>query len=326
MTGPDGSSVLTREPAQVPDRGTYICVGSNGVETLELTDNVVVESKPYITYTSGVVGVVVANKGDDIILQCKSDSVPTATITWTHDRNDSHVFDLNGDLHLIDIRPEDAGNYSCIATNSYGSTHESVQVLVKVPPEVQMVPEQTPLQTNVFFDCLTNGDQPLTVTWQKDGHPLDMTSGRYIPMPAADHQRLLVTMATDADVGTYTCMATNQHGVASDNTLVYKDMGAVSCADIFSACMTSLCGAQCSVNCVPDTTAQVYGNGTYSEDSSICRSAIHSGVMGQTGTGTVIWRNEAHNAPFPGGITRNGVQSTGAANEPVSATPILVLP
>lgn len=319
----DGSSTLTKEPVQVSDRGSYVCVGNNGVETAEITDNVIVESKPYFTFTSGQV---MRNAGDDLILRCKSDSMPRPSISWTHDRNDSHVFaDVNGDLHILDLRPEDAGNYTCIATNKYGQTTSSVSVQVRVPPYVSMVPDVTPLQQNIFFNCQASGDDPLTVSWQKDGLPLDMASGRYIALPSSEgSHRLLVTSATDADVGVYSCVVNNPHGTVREQTLVYKDIGVVGCADSFGACAASLCGAHCPQACVSDMAGVVYGNGSYSEHSSICRSAIHSGVLGPAEAATMLWENTANHAPFPGGIVRHGVQSSGAANEPMSATPLKV--
>ena len=47
-------------------------------------------------------------------------------------RNDSHAFeDANGDLHLVDVRRVDAGQYTCTATNPLGQDSKDIQVQVE---------------------------------------------------------------------------------------------------------------------------------------------------------------------------------------------------
>ncbi|ORM41917.1 uncharacterized protein BXIN_0474 [Babesia sp. Xinjiang] len=64
---------------------------------------------------------------------------------------------------------------------------------------------------------------------------------------------------------------------------------------------------RCSENCLGKNELPVYGkDGVYSERSSICRAAIHAGVIGNKGTFTVAVES---GLPFYSGSTENGVQS-----------------
>ena len=59
------------------------------------------------------------------------------------------------------------------------------------------------------------------VTWLKEGAPLDVANTpRFIPLPdqGTGSHRLLLTSATDADVGTYGCEAANMYGTQRDTT------------------------------------------------------------------------------------------------------------
>ncbi|XP_070184525.1 neurofascin-like [Littorina saxatilis] len=239
-----GHSVLERARTQVTDKGTYVCEGTNGVETTSLLEIVEVLSKPYITESSGPT--VVARAGSDVVLRCHSDAHPTPVVHWTHNRNDSHVYeDLNGHLHLMDVRKVDAGQYTCIATNALGQDSKNIQVQVEVPPLANVQPQFSPLKATLFFDCQVTGDPPIKVTWLKEGLPLDVANqARYVVLPdqGTGSHRLLVTGATEADVGRYDCQTSNTFGTHLDTAYVYKDEKAVTCDDTFSICSLTICG------------------------------------------------------------------------------------
>ena len=59
------------------------------------------------------------------------------------------------------------------------------------------------------------------MSWLKGGAPLDVaSSARFIQLPdqGSGSHRLLLTAATDADVGTYSCQAANSYGTQQDTT------------------------------------------------------------------------------------------------------------
>ena len=62
--------------------------------------------------------------------------------------------------------------------------------------------------------------------------------------------------------------------------------------------------------CTADATKRgsVWGMDTYTGDSSVCRAALHAGVVGQSG-GAVTAIAEPGRDAYPG-VTRNGISSS----------------
>ncbi|XP_076438888.1 uncharacterized protein LOC143277849 isoform X2 [Babylonia areolata] len=329
-TGGSGSVVLTIPETAVRHRGVYVCEVRDELETVNVTETVTVLSRPYITGTSGPT--VRAREGEDVVLSCSTDSLPTPLVRWNHDRNDSHVFeDPEGRLHIVDVRKVDAGEYTCTATNNLGADSRTLRVEVQVPPQASLKPELTPLKSSLLFDCLVSGDEPLQVTWLKSGAPLDVSDpGKFIHLPETDagtpgtrSHRLLVTRAAESDVGIYQCQVNNLYGTARDQSYVYKDMQRVTCRDTFSLCNNSLCGARCPDNCQL-AAVPVIGSGSYSVSSSVCKAAVHSGILGEREGGLVLWTIDVTTEPFSA-ATAHGIHSdasSGGAVEGIAATPI----
>ncbi|PVD36148.1 hypothetical protein C0Q70_03121 [Pomacea canaliculata] len=254
--------------------------------------------KPYITETSGNITVL---EGQNVTLMCRSNSLPQPQIHWAYNRIDSHVYeDSREELQIEDIRKVDGGDYTCTASNKFGHTSVTLHVNVQVPPTSTLVPDLTPLTPVLFFDCSVRGDEPLNVTWAKDGVPLDFSRvSKYVRIPdeSSGSHRLLIPSTSESDVGVYSCQASNYLGSQEDATYVYKNLGTVTCNATFSVCTVSVCGATCPDNCTTSDES-VYGNKFYSVRSSICRSAIHAGVLGETKSATVVWENKFSSLPF----------------------------
>ena len=77
--------------------------------------------------------------GEDIRLQCVSDSNPPYNITWSflpfNHSTESSVFSDEIELKLKDIQLENAGNYTCTAVNEISTNNNVVVINVKEPLE-----------------------------------------------------------------------------------------------------------------------------------------------------------------------------------------------
>ena len=73
--------------------------------------------------------------GEDIRLQCVSDSNPPYYITWSflpfNHSTESSVFSDEIELKLKDIQLENAGNYTCTAVNEISTNNNNVVINVK---------------------------------------------------------------------------------------------------------------------------------------------------------------------------------------------------
>jgi Immunoglobulin domain len=72
--------------------------------------------------------------GGNVTLMCQPEAAPVATKQWFKDGNEftgsSSVNDRvallpNGNIHITGLQQSDLGNYTCLATNIYGSDSTS---------------------------------------------------------------------------------------------------------------------------------------------------------------------------------------------------------
>ncbi|XP_041356541.1 hemicentin-1-like [Gigantopelta aegis] len=306
------------------DSGQYVCEANNGVEVVQGSGHLTVLSKPYITKITGN-GHVTANKGDTIRLWCTSTTQPGYTVSWNHPTTSSKVYtDSDGSLVISNIGRGEEGRYVCTATNSLGVDKAAVNVTVEVPPSATIQPNLLPIRGTVFFDCQADGDSPLSITWQKDGVQLDLTNkAKYLTLPAAGtSHKLLIMGASAGDAGKYSCIVGNRLGQATAAALAYVDLGSVFCSATFADCMAQFCGAHCPANCKTNS-APVFGEIAYTSTSSICRAAIHSGIIPETGTATVVWSKIGVQPGFTG-VTEHGITSQSSSKADVGSVPLAV--
>lgn len=81
-------------------------------------------------------------------------------------------------------------------------------------------------------------------------------------------------------------------------------------------CSWDSCNITCpdiSSKCMGPSAWPVYGDGVYTDTSSVCRAAVHSGIIPATG-GTFTVRYSDTEATIPNGSERNGIQSISYPN------------
>lgn len=128
-----------------------------------------------------------------------------------------------GTLTISSVHKSDSGEYKCVAYNEVGEK-PSVPARLTIwekpfisEPPVHMIVNQG---QDAKFRCLVVGDPTPTVRWLKNGVELDGggaapvaagSGGRSIVMPDSS---LVVRSVLPSDEGSYSCMATNEGGMA----------------------------------------------------------------------------------------------------------------
>ena len=85
----------------------------------------------------------------------------------------------------------------------------TVHVFCIVPPQITAIDTQVAaVGTAITLSCTSSGDAPINYHWTHSGNTL--TNGGRIS--GANTNTLTITGLTEADNGTYTCIATNAHG------------------------------------------------------------------------------------------------------------------
>ncbi|KAM6456551.1 hemicentin-1 isoform 2-T2 [Liasis olivaceus] len=217
-----GGSKLQIARPHYSDNGNYSCIASNVegkaqkfyVLSVQIPPDIVGSEMP--SEVSGILG-------ENIQLSCKASGIPTPVIQWLKDgkpisSDESQRISLapNGTLlNIFGALTSDGGKYTCVATNPAGEEDRIFSVNIYVPPTINKNKEEPEaltvlLDTSINIECQAVGTPPAQINWLKNGLPLSTSS--HIRLLSGG-QVLRIVKAQLADVGMYTCIASNRAGV-----------------------------------------------------------------------------------------------------------------
>ncbi|KAK5932595.1 hypothetical protein CgunFtcFv8_004286 [Champsocephalus gunnari] len=253
------------------DKGNYTCVVENQYGSINHTYQLdVMERSPHRPILqAGLPANRTAVVGSDVEFECKVFSVPQPHIQWL-----KHI-EVNGSrvgsdgvpyvrvlktaglnttdkemeiLQLRNVSFDDAGEYTCLAGNSIGFSHQSAWLTVfEVPSDkgnytcvvenqygsinhthqldvVAMAPQwahpekmekklhAVPASKTVKFRCQASGNPNPTVKWYKNGREFKRDH-RIRGFKVLDHVwTIIMESVVPSDKGNYTCVVENQYG------------------------------------------------------------------------------------------------------------------
>ncbi|KAF3835345.1 hypothetical protein F7725_027903 [Dissostichus mawsoni] len=162
-------------------------------------------------------------------LECQATGTPAPVITWYKDgkpvRQGEGLRVAASGRRLIVSRAQvsDTAPFQCVATNEAGD-HErdfknnSILLIFQVPPSIRTTgpaERSVVLHKTIGLECISSGIPPPSITWLKDGRPVDSTQG-HLKLESAG-RLLKVKEARLEDSGKYTCLATNAAGEAQQH-------------------------------------------------------------------------------------------------------------
>ncbi|XP_076879455.1 inactive tyrosine-protein kinase 7a isoform X2 [Brachyhypopomus gauderio] len=157
-------------------------------------------------------------------LHCSAKGRLPPTIRWTK-AGDSEITarmeQSGGTLHFSKVTRADAGNYTCVASNSVqGEIRAVVQLTVAAFVVFKLKPENTTVYQGqtALLHCQAAGDPPPIIQWKKKDKFLDAGRSRFEMMPNGS---LVIRDVTTDDVGSYTCIAGNSCNIAHTTAELY---------------------------------------------------------------------------------------------------------
>uniref|UniRef100_A0A1B0CWT0 Muscle M-line assembly protein unc-89 n=1 Tax=Lutzomyia longipalpis TaxID=7200 RepID=A0A1B0CWT0_LUTLO len=153
---------------------------------------------------------------------------PEPQMKWTHNgigvvvgpRVKNATKENNALIDILNVLPEDAGEWTCTAKNAFHAISTSCNITVFEPPPVDVIPPtfSRPISdtyninvNELVLECRVRGQPRPTITWYKDGEELDThMSKKYEQQDSYDgFCRLLIAKPSPADNGIYICKAEN---------------------------------------------------------------------------------------------------------------------
>ncbi|GAB6033412.1 Down syndrome cell adhesion molecule-like protein 1 [Chamberlinius hualienensis] len=214
----DGNVVSTLNISNVAtkDGGLYECEAKNKLGQVTSSAILNVYGPPFIRSLPPIS--IVA--GQNLTFRCPVTGYPVDSIIWQKDGktipvNHRQIVFNNGTLHIRTVQKNpDAGVYTCMARTKEGQgAQRDFQVKVLTPPKIMPFSLQdSVLHEGIrvqLFCAVTDGDQPVTIEWLKDGHQvpsmLQVTTTNLDKYASS----LIIAQLTSQHSGNYTCQASN---------------------------------------------------------------------------------------------------------------------
>ncbi|KAJ3600174.1 hypothetical protein NHX12_034124, partial [Muraenolepis orangiensis] len=198
---------------RVTDSGLYVCVAYNIAGNLSQSVHLSVLVPPRIQPGPRVMKVQV---GHPVELPCVARGDPEPQVTWTKD-GERYLAAADGSLALSSVGLGDEGSYTCVASNTAGTDEARVQLMVQVPPVVEVLepPFNSPLQERVAnqriaFPCPATGLPKPVIRWLRNGQ--ELTGSEPGVSILEDGTLLLLSSVSPLDNGEYSCTAANDAG------------------------------------------------------------------------------------------------------------------
>ncbi|XP_073903349.1 hemicentin-1 isoform X3 [Castor canadensis] len=208
-----GFSELVIEKVSKEDSGTYVCTAENSVGFVKAIGFVYVKEPPVFKgdYPSNWIEPL----GGNAVLNCEVKGEPAPTIHWSRRGVDVEISHRirqlgNGSLAIYGTVNEDAGDYTCVATNEAGAVERSMSLTLQSPPVITLEPEETITNAGgkVILDCQATGEPHPTITWSRQGHSISWDD-RVNVLP---NNSLYIVAAQKEDSAEYECVARNLMG------------------------------------------------------------------------------------------------------------------
>ncbi|KAM9338402.1 muscle, skeletal receptor tyrosine-protein kinase [Symphorus nematophorus] len=227
------------------DNGEYCCIASNGIgEPAKSCGALQLKMKPQIKRHPTNVTLLVESKA---VLPCVTLGNPKPDVTWLKDDELIKVSDRvtileYGALKIHNIQKEDAGQYRCVARNSFGlAFSKPVTIEVQAPARILRVPKEKRVAygSQISLECNATGNPIPTITWLENGNTISGASVEETLMGEAILSVLKVTVNKPA---LYTCLASNRHS-AGANTVKATAKVTVAGRDILYKGISGYCSA-----------------------------------------------------------------------------------
>ncbi|XP_028968510.1 titin-like [Galendromus occidentalis] len=208
------SSTLTLHGVQASDRGTYTCTGSNSVSEERASAQLLVEETVRLeriapketVHGKRIAFTCLAYQGDEV----KFSWLRNGQLLKIDNRVNFYQMESSSTLNIKDIKPTDAGNYSCHASNRI--SEDTAIAILRVQGDIKLGKLQSSTTTvgeTVAFACTALKGNDAAFSWTRNGFVLRGNEGRYSILGNKLTSVLTIEDVGQEDSGVFTCVASN---------------------------------------------------------------------------------------------------------------------
>ncbi|XP_069491901.1 brother of CDO isoform X2 [Ambystoma mexicanum] len=215
--------------------GRYQCIGRMSVGAIASVPAIVTLANLQ-DFKFNAQHVIEVDEGNTAVIACNlPESHPKAQVRysvkqeWLESSRDNYLIMPSGNLQIVNATQQDEGTYKCAAYNPVTqevktsvssdrlrvrrSTAEAARIIY--PPATQTI--IVTKGQNLILECVASGMPPPRITWAKDGADVaGYNKTRFLL------SNLLIDATTEADSGSYSCMASNGMGEAGAAFIYYN--------------------------------------------------------------------------------------------------------
>uniref|UniRef100_A0A8B9GH68 Contactin 4 n=1 Tax=Amazona collaria TaxID=241587 RepID=A0A8B9GH68_9PSIT len=205
---------LTITNVSLLDAGMYQCVAENRYGIIFASAELsVIAVSPDFSKTL-LKKLTLVKVGGEVIIECKPKASPKPTYSWKKGReilreNERITVLDDGSLRIVNVTKSDAGSYTCVATNHFGTASSTGSLVVKDPTRVMVSPFSMDVTVgeSIVLPCQVSHDHSLDImfTWTFNGHLIDFEKdGDHFERDSAGD--LMIRSIQLKHAGKYVCM------------------------------------------------------------------------------------------------------------------------
>ncbi|KAM9534900.1 contactin-3-like [Salvelinus alpinus] len=176
------NGALSIAALNLSDAGMYQCVAENKHGIIYSSAELMVLASPPSFSKNPLKPLLKALSGSEVVLECKPQASPRAISLWKKSneivqKNERITLLANGTLKIVNATRRDAGSYTCIAKNQFGTASATGRLLITEPTRITQRPANMEIIVgeSIVLPCQIASDPALVVSfsWEFNGQLID---------------------------------------------------------------------------------------------------------------------------------------------------------
>uniref|UniRef100_A0A8C1IDM2 Contactin 4 n=1 Tax=Cyprinus carpio TaxID=7962 RepID=A0A8C1IDM2_CYPCA len=206
---------LTIYNMNLMDSGMYQCLAENDNGVIYASAELKVVASPPDFSKNPVKKTTLIRRGGEAIIECRPHASPRASYSWRRGNEflkDSkrRTISEDGTLRIANVTKSDAGRYTCVAKNPFGTSSSSGTLVVKEPTKITVPPlsMDATVGESIVLPCEVSKDSTLypVFKWFFNGKLIDFSRHDHFGMIGSSSGDLMIRNVQLKHSGKYVCM------------------------------------------------------------------------------------------------------------------------